>query len=115
MSDRKIISEAEAITLMRNQGVPFNHTAVRCVKCGCIQSRALLGQYMSGDDAERCIGFSCVGRFTPLVGCDWTLGGLFQIHKLEIIDEKGDHFPYFEFATPEEARALMQTLEGVKA
>jgi hypothetical protein len=31
------------------------------------------------------IGYSCIGRFNNKEkGCDWTLGGLFQIHTVEI-------------------------------
>ena len=52
------------------------------------------------DYVERYFGFSCIGRFTTKKGCDWTLGGLFQIHRAAIIDEKGKTIPVFEFAEP---------------
>jgi hypothetical protein len=64
---------------------------------------------------EKYIGFSCIGRFTnagphktgepPGRGCDWTLGGLFGLQKLEVVDEEGKHHPHFEPATAEEAAA----------
>ncbi|EHO40388.1 hypothetical protein Calab_1510 [Caldithrix abyssi DSM 13497] len=69
-----------------------------CPKCGTIQS------YKDFEDAGvptnqiwYRLGFSCIGRFTAKMGCNWTLGGLFQIHKLEVIDKKGKKHPRFEF------------------
>lgn len=54
------------------------------------------------DDINKYVGFSCVGRFNDgKKGCDWTLGGLFQIHELEIQDEEGNMHPHFDFP-PEE-------------
>lgn len=59
------------------------------------------------------LGFSCIGRWTGAGphdpnkpagrGCDWTLGGLFRIHTLEVIDEEGGRHPRFEFADVVEA------------
>ena len=42
--------------------------------------------------------FSCIGRWKKGVGCDWTLGGLLQIHQTEVISESGEKVPVFEFA-----------------
>jgi hypothetical protein len=53
------------------------------------------------DDPENYFFFSCIGRFKENVGCDWTLGGLLQIHKTEVIDEEGKAHPVFEFAETE--------------
>jgi hypothetical protein len=53
------------------------------------------------DHPEDYMYFSCIGRFKEEIGCDWTLGGLFQIHKTEVIDEKGKAHPVFEFAETE--------------
>lgn len=79
---------------------------------------------LSEEVARKLIGFSCEGRLTnvgPFVpkrrssklpkdpcrrGCDWTLGGLFTIHKLEVVTPDGRHHPSFELATPEQAQAL---------
>jgi len=66
------------------------------------------------EDVEQYLGFSCVGRFTGAGSprnkpdgkpCNWTLGGLFQTHKLEVITPDGEHHPRFEVATPEQAQA----------
>lgn len=101
------------------QGVPQVHLAFKCPRCGTVQSAHDLIAAGAGngfDEVEKYLGFSCVGRFakeesheygTPRKGCDWTLGGLFRIHKLEVITEDGAHHPRFEPATKEEAQQHM--------
>jgi len=59
-------------------------------------------------EVNKVLGFSCIGRWTGAPpydpgspagrGCDWTLGGLFTIHRLEIIFPDGERQPCFEFA-----------------
>lgn len=51
------------------------------------------------DEPETYFYFSCIGRVKDGVGCDWTLGGLLQIHETEVISEEGKNIPVFEFAT----------------
>jgi hypothetical protein len=108
---------------LKAQGVSAReHCAFRCVMCGTVQSGASLiraGVGASFDEIEKYVGFSCVGRFTnagshkkntpPGRGCDWTLGGLFAIHKLEVLTPDGKAHALFEVATPEEAQALEAT------
>lgn len=97
------------------------HVAVKCPMCGTVQSMASLAKAgAAADAAERAIGFSCEGRFNGAGpwpngkaaqakrrkrGCDWTLGGLFKIHKLEVATPEGPR-AYFEIAAPDEARDL---------
>lgn len=50
---------------------------------------------------EDYLGFSCIGRFTDKLGCDWTLGGLFQIHEVEV-DYEGKKYRRFKIAEPKE-------------
>jgi len=74
----------------------------RCPKCKIIQSAQDLIDAGAGkdfDEVNRYLAFSCVGRWTKEKGCDWTLGGLFRIHELEVIDPDGAHHPRFEPAT----------------
>jgi hypothetical protein len=105
---------------LKAQGVPIEHCAFKCPICQTIQSGISLisaGAGKTFDDVERYLGFSCVGRFTkagphkkgaaPGKGCDWTLGGLFCIHKLEVVTEDGIRHPRFELATLKEAHALI--------
>jgi len=41
--------------------------------------------------------FSCIGRWAEGRGCDWTLGGLLQIHKTEVIAPDGDKIAVMEW------------------
>jgi hypothetical protein len=108
------------------QGVSAReHIAFVCVVCGTVQSMAsLIKAGAAPERVELLVGFSCEGRLRnagpwlgdsdkshkaksrrKVRGCDWTLGGLFTIHQLEVVDDKGPH-PRFKFATPEQAHAL---------
>lgn len=75
----------------------------RCETKQCAQDLINAGAGTSFDDVEKYLGFSCVGRFTKDKGCDWTLGGLFRIHKLEVITPDGEAHPRFEVAAKEAA------------
>lgn len=86
---------------LRAQGVARREDiAFTCSSCGTVQSAQSLINAGAGEtfeDVERFLGFSCVGRWTnagphkdgtpPGSGCDWTLGGLFKFHPIEVIDE----------------------------
>lgn len=89
-----------------------------CPACGTVQSGenfVATGKFSfeKPDALLSVLGYSCIGRFTGKddegiaakgrgekwdKGCNWTLGGLFQIHTLEVIDENGKCVPHFEFA-----------------
>lgn len=124
---------AEQITIeqlharFKAQGISAReHIAFKCINCGTVQSIAsLVKAGCPADRAENCIGFSCEGRFSGAGpwpndagkaaqrsqrltkrGCDWSLGGLFRIHSLEVVGADGKPQPTFEVAAPEEARAL---------
>lgn len=117
----KTISLQDFHAELLSQGVPKVHLAFKCPICGTVQSAHDLitaGAGKDFDEVEKYLGFSCVGRFTnagphkkgtpPGKGCDWTLGGLFAIHKLEVVtEEDGKHHPRFEPATKEEAQQHM--------
>lgn len=107
---------------LRGQGVESHiHFALKCPRCGTVQSAVDLisaGAGANFDEVEKYLGFSCVGRFTGAASprrlpdgkpCNWTLGGLFQLHRLEVVTPDGVHHPRFEPATPEEAMALQQS------
>jgi len=91
------------------QGVDREHFAVRCVACGTVQSRqdfVNAGIHPTIEEAQKHWGFSCIGRWKPGKGCDWTLGGLLHIHTLEI-DFGAEEFklPCFEPASAAGAQA----------
>lgn len=101
-------------------------TAVKCPMCGTIQTAQDFinaGQGHSFDDVQGLLGVSCIGRYTGAGSprakpdgnpCNWTLGGLLRMHKLEVVTPDGKSHPHFELATKAEAeahRAAQQTGE----
>jgi len=121
----KTMTVEEFHDALRDQEVPREHFAFVCPMCGTVQSATDLINAGAGKDfadVSRYLGYSCVGRFTKAgpprkspdgKPCNWTLGGLFQMHTFEVVDEEGKHFPHFEPATKEAANGHMR-LEGAK-
>ncbi|WP_313350256.1 VVA0879 family protein [Paracoccus sp. (in: a-proteobacteria)] len=102
---------------LKDQGVPDRADfAMICPMCGTVQSaRDLIaaGAGIDFEGVEMFLGFSCVGRWNGAGSprskpdgkpCDWTLGGLLNLHKLEVIDAEGKKHPRFEVATPAQAQ-----------
>jgi len=111
------MTQGELEERLRGQGAdsPLDVVFI-CPQCKTAQSaRDLIaaGAGRTMEDVQRFVGFSCVGRFThgqppPRVpgtqdGCNWTLGGLFQVHTHEYVDDQGAVHPMFEIASPETA------------
>ena len=67
----------------------------KCVRCGEVQDYHDF-KNAGVENPENYVYFSCIGRFVQNRGCDWTLGGLFQIHNLEVVAPDGDTIPVFE-------------------
>ena len=122
MTDLRKITVEELHAEMKTQQVSsIDHVAFKCVICGTVQSLASFKRAgVEGEQAERYLGFSCVGRFTnagawnpknkkrrKVAGCDWTLGGFFTLHRLIVVTPDGKEHPSFELASPAEAQALM--------
>ncbi|MBW3538726.1 MAG: hypothetical protein KY476_00500 [Planctomycetes bacterium] len=113
----RTITLDEFLSELKAQGVPQEHFAFRCPMCGTIQSAVDLiaaGAGADFDAVEKHLGFSCVGRWTGAGtpkdtidgrGCNWTLGGLLQTHKLEVVTPDGKCHPRFEPCTPAQAKA----------
>src|SRR5258708_33418355 len=101
----EVISVEEAHARMKAQQVSArDHVAFKCPICGTVQSMtSLVKAGAPQEKVENLIGFSCEGRFTGVGpfpspkdktakarkrraqrGCDWTLGGFFRVHKLEV-------------------------------
>lgn len=106
---------------IKAQGVSdLVHAAFKCPMCKTVQSiTSFTRAGTDADTAEKYIGFSCVGRVTGAGGprnepdgdpCNWTLGGLFRLHDLEVVDDEGASHPHFEIASPAEAQALEAAL-----
>jgi len=84
---------------IKSQNVPIEDVTFECPRCKTLQSANDLIKAGAGKDFEEVegyIAFSCVGRWTKDKGCDWTLGGLFQIHELEVITPDGEKHPRFK-------------------
>lgn len=99
--NRRTISYKDFIAELKQAAAGNGITSVRfvCPHCKTPQSAKDLIEVGAGkdfDEVEKYLGFSCIGRFTNDRGCDWTLGGLFQLHELEIILEDGTVCPRFE-------------------
>lgn len=87
----------------------------KCSMCGCLQMGQDFidaGAATSSEQAMGYVGFSCLGRHTGCGAprkkpdgkrCNWSLGGLFQLHKLEIVTPDGQSHPHFELASNEAA------------
>jgi len=74
----------------------------KCVRCGHVQTaKDFVDAGLTKDQAVSRVYFSCIGRVKNGVGCDWTLGGLFQLHTDEVVAEDGEIIPVFEFADTE--------------
>lgn len=90
----------------RRFGGNRDHWQFVCPSCGNVQSLASVMEHNPELDAEqvaRWICSECEGRHTPEHGCDWTLCGLFQIHKLQVLHVTGAVYPVFEFANEAES------------
>ena len=113
----KTMTLAEFHEACKAQAPSNDQLVMRCPMCKTLQTaRDLIaaGAGADFDAVERYLGFSCVGRFTGAPSprrvpdgqpCNWTLGGLFRTHELEVVTEDGVHHGRFELATPEEAAA----------
>lgn len=80
---------------MRRFGKDKSKWKWKCARCGHVQSMRDFTDI--GMDPSNVVYFSCIGRWKQGIGCDWTLGGLFQIHTLEVLRD-GKIIPVFEFA-----------------
>ena len=78
-------------------GKDIKNWKFKCCQCGQTQT---LQEFIDAgiEEPETKFFFSCIGRWVKGRGCDWTLGGLFQIHVTEVTSEEGKNIPVFEFA-----------------
>lgn len=117
MSQAREITHAEFIAEYRAQSETREGIVFICPACGTLQNALDLIAAGAGEKFEDVggqIGFTCVGRHrgqgSPSKaiagkGCNWTLGGLFQIHTLTVLTAEGDKHPHFELASREQADA----------
>jgi hypothetical protein len=111
----KTMTQAELVAELRQRfGDDARQWTFICPICKTRQNANdffATGQFKPGTgEVNKYLGFSCIGRFTgagphkpgraPGRGCDWTLGGLLQVHELEIILPNGKRSPAMEMAAP---------------
>jgi len=79
-----------------------------CPACKTVQTiQDLIDAGVKNEDLDGYMAFSCIGRFTKgEKGCDWTLGGLFQLHTIEVLLEDGGKRRVFEFAETEKEEEI---------
>jgi len=107
----------EFIAACKAQAPSSDLIVFRCPMCGTLQTARELIAAGAGADVnavEKYLGFSCIGRFAGAGSpreepdgkpCNWTLGGLFKTHKLEVVTPDGKAHPRFELADFDEAHA----------
>jgi hypothetical protein len=119
MIERRTITLEQFQAEYKSQAEQREDIVVICPACLSLQNghdliKAGAGETM--DDLNGSFGFSCVGRWTGKgsataevkaagKGCNWSLGGLFQIHTLTVTDPDGNEYPFFELASKEAAQA----------
>lgn len=114
----KEIALKEWEALLKSQGVPLVDVTFECPRCKTLQSANDLIKAGAGktlDEVQPFLGYSCVGRWTKDKGCDWTLGGLFQIHELVVVTEDGVKHPRFRPLTAAQQAEEKAAAPPVKA
>jgi hypothetical protein len=72
----------------------------KCSICGNTQTGEEMIKFMSKEEVDSRVHFSCIGRWDDTQGCDYTLGGLFVIPGVYVLkDEK--EIPVFSFSKEE--------------
>lgn len=91
MSQTEVMTRTEWIALgTRLYGDDSSRWEFRCAACGHVQSgRSVKARNPKVQDLSDWIWCHCEGRYNEGVGCDWSLFGLFTIHKREVVDDRG--------------------------
>lgn len=116
---RTVTQEEYVAEARRNWGDDARKWKFECPVCKTAQSAEdffAAGFKPGTGEVNKYLGFSCIGRFTnagphkagtpPGKGCDWTLGGFFQLHELEVILPDGKKSPAFAVAQAPVAQAV---------
>jgi hypothetical protein len=111
------LTVAEFHAAIQAQGAPTREDiTVICPMCECHQTARDLIEAGAGttfEAVEPYLGFSCVGRWLDAASprnkpdgkpCNWTLGGLFKLHTLEVVTPDGKAHPRFAVAEVAKAR-----------
>lgn len=111
----KSMTLAEFHDACKAQAPSHDLIVFKCPMCGTLQNARDLIAAGAGkcfEEVEPYLAFSCVGRWTGAgtprkepdgKPCDWTLGGLFPLHRLVVVTPGGEEHPRFELADKDEA------------
>lgn len=102
ISQRKVIKHADWMAEgTRLFGPRTSAWRFKCVMCGHVQTaKDFVDAGVTPESAAAKVYYSCFGRVVKGQGCDWSLGGLFQFHKVEVEMPDGSKTKAFEFAEP---------------
>jgi|SaaInlStandDraft_4_1057021.scaffolds.fasta_scaffold01991_13 hypothetical protein len=69
-------------------------------KCPCCEESQTLGEFIDAGikNPQDKFFYSCIGRWAEGRGCDWTLGGLIQVHKTLVTPPDGNVTQVMEFS-----------------
>ncbi len=83
-------------SLQKKFGNDSKNWKFKCPSCKNVQSGQDFIDAGVPDKADN-VYQNCIGRYVSGKGCDWTLGGLFQIHKTIVVKDM-QIFPVFEIS-----------------
>jgi len=100
-----IMYDAWIAELTKRFGEDSKQWKFKCPACGHVQSiQDFLDHNIENPDSK--VYYNCIGRYVPGTGCNWTLGGLLNIHNMTVVKDLRS-FHVFEMAdtvlTPEPA------------
>ncbi|MFY9480249.1 MAG: VVA0879 family protein [Aquabacterium sp.] len=113
----KTMTLAEFHEACKAQAASHDLIVFKCPMCRTLQNaRDLIaaGAGKTFEEVETYLAFSCVGRWTGAGSprkepdgqpCNWTLGGLFPLHRMVVVTQDGEEHPRFELADKAEADA----------
>lgn len=95
LNSEKIIEYDKWISELKEKfGDDSKSWSFKCPSCGNNQTIQMFIDNKI-ESPEKNVYYNCIGRYVTGIGCDWTLGGLFKIHKLSVLKD-GNVFPVFE-------------------
>lgn len=100
LNSESVISYEDWLNQLKSKfGDDSTKWAFKCPSCGNIQTPQDFIDNGIGEHKDN-VYYNCIGRYIKGKGCDWTLGGLFQINKVSVMKD-AKVFPVFEIADKE--------------
>ena len=97
LNSESIVNYEDWLTELKKRfGNDAKNWAFKCPSCGNIQTANDFIKHKI-DEPESKVYYNCIGRYVKGVGCDWSLGGFFNINKVSVMKD-AKIFPVFEMA-----------------